>query len=420
MKSRFIGLTLASLVLVGLLATPSGAQSSELDSYAGSADARALFLSVFGQEATFGKTHTEVASGAGATAVGTGLFRPDQSVSVVEATADAEGETNGSPDEICSPLSLPEIPVLSVSTACASGLASVEGGNPSATSTARVATIGVAPNDVLGQTPLPEAVNQIVDEVVANLGPLFDGLDEALSSDLDATVNDLVDAILGETSDELVGIELGGAESASTVLDDTMVSTSTSGGAVIDVLDRPVLGPVLRITVGKATSKVTSDLTTQDTEGTFDPALARIAIAPDVLAGLPADLVAALPLDGDAGNEIVVPVGATECLLPAPLTSCITVANGEITENDDGSVAVSTSAVALDLLTGIEGGISLHLADTAAAGGTVFAVVPQESPRKDPELPRTGGGPLGGATTAVVLGAAALGGLALRRRIAVV
>ena len=142
----------------------------------------------------------------------------------------------------------------------------------------------------------------------------------------------------------------------------------------------------------------------------FDPALVRVTLAPDVAAALPN----ALP------NPIEVAPGQSLCLgLPAPLDSCITVAGGSTSTDANGITHGDATAVSLHLLTGVQDGIRLDLAKTSVQGvgalenDRVIGEVATPPAVEGPGLARTGG------TSQLALVAAMLGvgfvGLTLSR-----
>jgi len=97
--------------------------------------------------------------------------------------------------------------------------------------------------------------------------------------------------------------------------------------------------------------------------------------------------------------------------LPAPLDSCISVGSGSQGVTPEGVTHAEASGVSLHLLTGVQDGIVLNLAETSVEGiGAVQAVAPPDQP----SLARTGGStPL--ALMAVVLGVGFVG-VSLSRR----
>jgi hypothetical protein len=91
--------------------------------------------------------------------------------------------------------------------------------------------------------------------------------------------------------------------------------------------------------------------------------------------------------------DFAVPVGQTQTILAGtPLESTITVANGSTVKNADGSVGAVADGVSLQLLKGINGGISLQLAHAEAGVAGSPAVAPTVVQAVN-QLPRTGGTP---------------------------
>src|SRR5258706_5890704 len=115
----------------------------------------------------------------------------------------------------------------------------------------------------------------------------------------------------------------------------------------------------------------------------FDPALVRVTHADDIAATLPAGVP----------NPVEIAAGVSQCFLPAPLESCITVAGGTQGQraDDDKTPFAEAAGVSLHLLTGVQDGVRLDLAATS-----VEAFAKTEIPREDvvegnPPLARTGG-----------------------------
>src|SRR5205823_11079985 len=163
------------------------------------------------------------------------------------------------------------------------------------------------------------------------------------------------------------------------------------------------LDPVITIEVGASSNTVDVDRTTGVATVHFDPSIVRVTFADDV----------ATALDLGANNPIVIAPGQSQCLgLPAPLDSCITVAGGTQGKTDEGGTHAEAAGVSLHLLTGVQDGIRLDLANTAVEGFAKTDVA-RDIPAT-PDLARTGGTVdtlLGGSLFAV-----AIGGMELVRR----
>jgi LPXTG-motif cell wall-anchored protein len=288
---------------------------------------------------------------------------------------------------------------LSISLACSSAKALVAGGLPSAVSTGTVGDLGLSANTVLAALPVTQPLQDGVNTIFDGLAPLF-ALDPNLEN-AGTTVQDLLTDVI--TTDTL-RVRAGGPSVAQVTTEgDKVTAASSTTGIIVDLLPTGAVGdlPVATIEVGAATA--TASYARGDGKATpaFEAALVKVTIAEEILAALPPDLVAALPFEG---NVLSITVTDTTCLpLPEPLTSCITVGGGNVTENEDGSVTAMAAGVSLDLLKGLQGGVQLELASArATAGGTpAVAAVAQ------PTLPRTGGNPGLPLAGVVLLGLAA-------------
>lgn len=385
-------------ILVGL---PASAGAASPETYAASATSNALDLQVFGNGITLGHTESGVASDPKANARGVGALLPGDTV-VTENLAEStgEGQTNGTTEETCGPITLPDdFPAVDLATACSSAVTAIAGQLPTASSTGSVAQIGVATGELIGGTPLGDAVDQVNDTLGELLG------DAPLP--VDSLLDDLLSA-LNATAD-VVSIELGPASSSAATAADKVTSSGTAQGAVVELIHRlapPVddtpaveLPPMVTIEVGAATASANVTRATGEAAGEFDPALVRVTIAEDVAAAL------GMP---EGANVIEIAPGQTQCLgLPDPLESCITVGNGAVTPTDTG-ITATAAGVSLDLLTGLPGGgVSLDLAAASAtvSGTPAVAATTTTAP---PELPRTGGTPWLPVAGVGLIGAAGL------------
>ena len=315
---------------------------------------------------------------------------------VTEEKQEVAGADGGGATESCGPITLPpDFPVLDLATACAKGEANIAGGLPTANAEGQVATLVVNANEL---APVTDAVTEPVGQLIDGLKPVFDALAPA---DIDA--NTLIKDVVGAITDggDVVRVALGPAHAESGATADNVSSVASAQGAVIEVLPRDELqlAPVITIEVGAASNSIVVNRQTGAATVNFDPAIVRVTLADDIAATLP---------DG-VPNPIEVAPGVTQCLLPAPLESCITVAGGtEGTRPDEFDTPFAQAAgVSLHLLTGVQDGVRLDLAATS-----VEAFAQTETPREDvedtPPLARTGGStPL--ALLAVLLGVAFVG-----------
>jgi hypothetical protein len=246
--------------------------------------------------------------------------------------------------------------------------------------------------------PVTDAVKEPVGQLIDGLKPVFDALAPA---DIDA--NTLIKDIVGAITDggDVVRVTLGPAHAESGATADGVSSLASAQGAHIEVLPRDELGlaPVITVEVGAASNKIVVNRLSGEATVEFDPALVRVTLADDIAAALP---------DG-VPNPIEVAPGVTQCLLPAPLESCITVAGGTQGNRDDEDKTAFAEAagVSLHLLTGVQDGVRLDLAGTSVEGFAKTDIARDDIVPGEP-LARTGGStPLG--LMAVIIGVAYVG-----------
>ncbi|MEY2453474.1 MAG: hypothetical protein QOD92_3048 [Acidimicrobiaceae bacterium] len=399
-RSR-IAATVATVVTTFLLVSPAvaNADTTSPGSYHAKADATALALSVFGQGVTFGITHAENASDPKAAAAGIGALIPSlDNQQAKAASADANTASDDKPEE-CGPISLPpDVPVVDLVTACSSATALVANGFPGSVGNATVAAIHIDANDLLGNS-LNDINSAITEQLLPSLKDVFAAVDQSgiTAEDL---ISELIDAITGG---DLIRITLGPSHSTSGADAATETATAAAQGAVIEVLPREALelAPVLTIEVGAASNTISIDRNTGQATVAYLPSIVTATFAPDIATAL-----------NLATNPISVAPGQSQCLgLPAPLDSCITVAGGTQSTDDQGVTHANASGVSLHLLTGVEDGIRLDLAATSVEGVGALEASREAPP---PDLARTGGTTdtlLGGALFAV-----AVGGMVVVRR----
>jgi hypothetical protein len=318
-----------------------------------------------------------------------------------DATTDGDSKGTANPP-VCGPISLPSgFPVVALSTACADATAAIGSGLPTSAADGTVATADVNANQVLA--PLGSQVNQPVGDLLAGLQDAFKAVKDNTNIDAQSLVDQIISAIT--TDGDLVQITLGPAHSTSGATSDTASAGAFAQGAVIKLLPRTSLElpPVITIEVGASSNTVDVNRSTGEATVHFDPALVRVTFADDI----------ATALNLGANKVIELAPGQSQCLgLPAPLDSCITVAGGTQGKTDEGGTHAEAAGVSLHLLTGVQDGIRLDLANTAVEGFAKTDIA-RDAPA-NPDLARTGGTVdtlLGGSLFAV-----AIGGMVLVRR----
>ncbi|HEX8770377.1 MAG TPA: hypothetical protein VF711_06395, partial [Acidimicrobiales bacterium] len=132
---RLVALVMTTFIVGAFLAIPANADTPER--FAGTATARALNISLLGNNITIGSTTALGNSTPLAQASGAGVLL----VPGTTSTAEASG-----PDKVQAPpqacvLNLPLLDLLAVSTACSQSRADTTGGVPNASSTASIAAL---------------------------------------------------------------------------------------------------------------------------------------------------------------------------------------------------------------------------------------------------------------------------------------
>lgn len=401
--------SLGSLVAAFAVAT-APAQAEEpvtlsAGGYRAAASATALELNLLGENLTIGLTDTSADSSVRAVAHAVGALVPALGlVGEENSEATADGQSVGDDQPTCSALTLPEMPVLDLSIACGLSAVSINEGNAVTRGTAGVASVAVSATSLLNDTPLAELpIQETIDQVLGGLAPVFEVVNE-LGLDAESLVSELLAGIT--QGGDLVRVTLGPSEAGTSTDSVLALGSAAAQGAVIEVIDRGLLGlpPVLTIEVGASGASVEADRLTGAATPVVDPSLVRATIAPDIAAIL-----------GIENNVIDVAPNTDLCIpLPAPLESCITVAGGRTVDTPDGGKRAESEGVGLRLLTGLPGGgVELNLAKSAAEAVAVAPapVLPAAPEAPTPVLARTGGSaPM---ALALGLGVAGTAGLAL-------
>jgi hypothetical protein len=402
-RTRSRNTAVVAIFAVALLITGASAASADttVSTYHAKADATALNLQVFGQGITLGVAHADVADTPKATGRGVGAVLPGDTFVTEEKkeVTGGDGSQATATPPACSPLTLPpDFPVLDLSTACAQATAAIAGALPTSTAEGFVTHLSV---DAGPLSPATDALKEAVGQAITALKPIFDALPD--NFDTQTAIEDIVDAITD--GGHLLRVTLGSAESTASSTADTVSATARSRAVLIEVLPRDglldteenPLAPVITIEVGASSNTVDVNRSTGEATVHFLPALVRVTIAPDIATAL------GLP---DGANVVDVPVSLVPtCFLPAPLESCITVAGGSQGKTDEGGTHAEAAGVSLHLLTGVQDGIRLDLANTAVEGFAKTDVT-GEAPLT-PDLARTGGTVdtlFGGALFAVAVG----------------
>jgi hypothetical protein len=368
-------LGMAGVVIAAFAAPAAHADTPEAFSATGTA--RALHISVLGQDATFGVTDGNV--GAPLTAVANAAGQLLQPATLSKVALSSDNSTGSDPTNGQQRCAVPALPdplgtILKTDLACSLAKADITKGLPNATSTAGVASVAVNAqtllNGVLGSTPLGTLqLGNTVNQVTDALQPVLNAISSATSQapvqlDPQTTITDLLNSL---TTQQTLSLSLGNSTSDLTTVANTLTSTSQALGGQIKILPIAALNntPLATITVGSSKTSAVYDRAKGAGTASFDPALVTVDLAP--VLGLPANL-----------SHLSVAPGQTITILQGtPLESTITIADGHTTTAGKSASAVA-DGVSVQLFKGLSsllpttGASSLQ---TAAAGNPSAAVV---------------------------------------------
>jgi hypothetical protein len=376
---RLGALSLTSVVVGAFLASPVRADTPER--FAGTATARALNISLLGNNITIGSTNALGNSTPLAQASGAGVLLVPGTVSTAQASGPNVVQA---PPQACL-LNLPLLNLLDVATACSQSKADTTGGVPNASSQASIAAVDL--NGLSLLQPIIDQLTPLVDQTVGTvqntlnslLGNLLTPLLNSLNLNLDSLVSDLLAGLQRATG--LLSVRVGPSASAVTTSAGAVTAQSAAEGAEVDVLPGLTLGgaPLITIIVGEAKTVSTFDRGTGNSTPSFDPAIVDVKLG--------------LPILGDI-TDIPIKLGSPLTLLAGtPLESTISLGAGRTVNNADGTVGAVADGVSLQLLKGVSGGIGIELAHAeSAVGGTKAAISEQTKTtvQAAAELARTG------------------------------
>ncbi len=404
---------LAVAVAMGgaLVATPAHAASTvtvKPETFAGGAVARALDLSVLGQQLSLGDTVANIVKGVDdsgkstylAKAVGAGeLLKSLQTTADSTASSTVTNDGSQNVPAKCAALDLPAQiqAILSVGLACGSSSASLNNGLLHSVAGGQVGDIELSVNSLLHTLGLDSTVQGVGLQVGGLVNTLL-GVTQQLGLPVDSStipnVGDLLSDVLSSVvNTKTLSVTIGDAKSEVVNTVDTVTAKAHSSAVDIKILPTPTIGgvlqstPLVEIIVGEANTAATYDRMTGKPIGdpTFDPALVRIK-----------GLVPSLLLH--AGPEgLAIPVGQDITLLAGtPLESHIAVAAGKIVDDGTFGKKAVADGVSIELLKGISGGIVLDLAHAEAgaisnlAQTKVLDTPSLDIARGETSLPRTG------------------------------
>jgi hypothetical protein len=385
---RRIGLLgLAGVVVASFAAPAAHADTGTAETFSATGTARALHISVLGQDATFGVTDGTVGAPLTALANAAGQLLQPATLSKVSLSSDnssASDPTSGQPKCAVPALPDPLGQILKTDLACSLAKADITKGLPSATSTAGVAAVDVNAQNllsgVLGNTPVGSLqLGNTVDQVQSALDPVFKAISDATSQtpvqlDPKTKISDLLSDL---TTQQTLAVSLGNSTSNLTTVGNALTSASTALGGQIKILPIHALNdtPLATITVGSSKTTAAYDRAKGAGTASFDPALVTVRLANILGLQLPSN-----PLCSTSSTDIVCTIapGQTLTILQGtPLESTITVADGHTTTNGKSASAVA-DGVSLQLFKGLSGLVPTSGANslgTAAAGSPAAVVV---------------------------------------------
>lgn len=340
-----------------LTAGPATADTAE--TFQGAAAARALHVSVLGQDATLGVASVDGASTLRAVADAAGQLLVQATSSSVKLTSDNTSGADPTSGSRCgqgvipSPLS----DVLSLDLVCSSVKADISKGAPHAFGQGSVAAVNLNAGTLLKQLNLDTLTQPVVDAVQ----PILDQLNQATGQNAQLQAGeDTVKTILEDltTTTRTLSVKLGNSSSELTTVAGTVTSASNAQAAQIDILPLAALNntPLASITVGSAQTRAVYDRVKGTSTASADPALVTVQLA-SIL----------------GGQTIKVAPGETVTILQGtPLESTIIVADGH-TESGANSAKAVADGVSLELFKGLN--LSTGSTSTTAAAPSAAVVL---------------------------------------------
>ena len=372
---RRIGMLGLAAAVITAFAAPVAHAADTPEAFSATGTARALHISVLGQDATFGVTDGNVGAPLTAVANAAGQLLQPASLSKVSLSSDnstASDPTNG--QQKCAVPALPDPlgTILKTDLACSLAKADITKGAPHAIGTAGVASVGVNAQTVLSQVLGNATLGQVtgaVDQVQQALQPVLDQIANATNGtpvqiDPSLKLSDLLNSL---TTQQTLSLDLGKSTSDLVTSVANTTSTSTALGGQIKLLPIAALNntPLATITIGSSKTSAVYDRVKGAGTASFDPAIVTVDLAP--VLGLPANL-----------THISVAPGQTVTILQGtPLESTITLADGH-TETSGKSAKAVADGVSIQLFKGLSAllpAAGTSSVRTAAAGDPSAAVV---------------------------------------------
>jgi len=384
---RRIGMLGMAGVVITAFAAPAANAADTPETFSATGTARALHVSVLGQDATFGVTSGTVGAPLTAVANGVGQLLPTlvapSKVALNSDSSTASDPTNGQQRCALPTLPAPLSTILNVSVACSLAKADITKSLPNATSTAGVATATVNAqnllNGLLANTPVGSLqLGDTVNKVTSTLDPVFQAISDATSQtpvhlDQKSTVDDLLNSL---TTQQTLAMSLGNSTANLTTVGNTLTSASQALGGEIKILPIAALNntPLATIDVGGSKTTAVFDRAKGAGTASFDASVVTVHLSNILGLQLP-DI--AVPQAGinchTTSTDIVCTVAPGQnltILQGTPLESTITVADGHTTSDGKSASAVA-DGVSVQLFKGLS-----SLLPTSATGLHTAAATP--------------------------------------------
>jgi hypothetical protein len=387
-RRRLVPVLSVALLAMAMAALPAAADSpsGQAESYAAQAQGSALTLSLMGQELSVGAGQASIDSTpkANANASGVLLLTTPVGASSAAATQNGQSVSDGTPSSpTCSPLSLPStVPVAGLTTGCSFSQAAIADGLPTATAGGQSVNLSVGTSSLTAlNTQLEDLVTQLNGALSGVLGNILDPLSGGAITT--SQLGTLLNTLTTSPDAELVTVQVGTSTSTANATTSAVTASSTSTGGTICV--GSVAGVCLvKITVGQASATAVRNRSANTATPTVDPSIVKIEILPALFDGL-----SQLPGIGDVLKTLFPnPTGTPTLTLQQGQTFSIpqlgltlVASSGTTNKTSDGATA-SASSLKLSVLDlpGLNGGVSLALADANAAVAGKAAVAPPATP----------------------------------------
>lgn len=400
LRRRFIPLLSVCLLAAAVMALPASAQTApsggQPEAYAAQAQGSALALTVMGQGLSIGAGQASLDSTPKAIANANGALLGTTPVgaSTAAATQNGQSVTDGSASNpTCGPLSLPStVPVAGLTTACSFSQAALNNNLPSASAGGQALNLAIGTSSL---TALNAQLSSLVSSLTTQLGNVLGNILSPITGgaiqpdQLGTLLNDLTT----KSGSQLVTVQLGATTSNVIATGSTVTAdaTATGGTVCVGYVDGVCL---VTITVGKAEATAVRDRGANTATPTVNPSAVTIQILPALFTGLSQIQGIGAVLTGAFQNQNGVPtltLQQGQSFSIPQIGATVVASSGSTTKTADGvSASASSLKITLADLPGLNGGISLALADAnAAVAGT--AAVPAAPPTNPaaPNQPQT-------------------------------